>query len=123
MATKKHAALFAIAIVAGFIAVLLTAFTPAWTPAPDQQPATKTSSPALGETQGRAFAEQLSSLFEQASQQVSSAVVPIFSEQEVKVSSPFGMSDDPFRDFFGDDFSKRFFGDKTPMAPPPSPGR
>jgi serine protease Do len=52
----------------------------------------------------------LSDLFESASDKVSPSVVPIFSEQEVKVSSPFGSPEDPFRDFFGDDFFKHFFG-------------
>jgi serine protease Do len=62
--------------------------------------------------QARALAEQLSLVFEQASDKVGPSVVPIFSEQTVAVSSPFGQGPgaDPFREFFGDDFFKRFFG-------------
>jgi len=44
---------------------------------------------------------------------VNPSVVPIFSEQVVQAQNPFGSPDDPFRDFFGDEFFKRFFG-----APP-----
>ncbi len=56
--------------------------------------------------QGRALADQLSLVFENASGKVSPSVVPIFSEEKVAVT---GLSDDPFRDFFGDDFFRRFF--------------
>jgi serine protease Do len=52
------------------------------------------------------LADLLSVVFENASEKVSPSVVPIFSEEKVAVT---GLSDDPFRDFFGDDFFKRFF--------------
>ncbi len=41
---------------------------------------------------------------------MSPSVVPIFSEQTVQVQSPFGSPSDPFQEFFGDDFFRRFFG-------------
>ncbi len=112
MTAKKQTVFAAMGLVAVLIAGLLAVSTLGRTPPPIHQQAVSTSSPASAEA--RAFADQLSTLFEQASQQVSPAVVPIFSEQEVKTSSPFGTPEDPFREFFGDDFFKRFFG-----APPP----
>jgi serine protease Do len=56
------------------------------------------------------IAAQLSEAFEAATAKVNPSVVPIFAEQTVTVTSPFGMPDDPFRQFFGDEFFKRFFG-------------
>ena len=54
--------------------------------------------------------KQISKAFEDAAAKISPSVVPIFAEQVVKVQSPFGLPDDPFKDFFGDEFFKRFFG-------------
>jgi serine protease Do len=56
------------------------------------------------------IASALSESFESASKKVSPSVVPIFAEQQVNVQNPFDMPGNPFRDFFGDDFFKRFFG-------------
>jgi serine protease Do len=77
-----------------------------------QEKAKAPAKPAVG-SPARELAASLSQAFEEASAKVSPAVVPIFAEQTVEVSSPFGMPDDPFKDFFGEDFFKRFFG-----APP-----
>jgi serine protease Do len=52
----------------------------------------------------------ISQAFEQAAQKVSPSVVAITAEQSVEVQSPFGMPDDSLKDFFGEDFFKRFFG-------------
>jgi serine protease Do len=54
--------------------------------------------------------EQISGAFEHASAKVSPSVVSIFAEQVVEVQSPFGMPDEAFKDFFGEDLFKRFFG-------------
>lgn len=54
--------------------------------------------------------DNISRVFEQAARQVSPSVVAITAEQEVAVQSPFGLPDDAFKDFFGEDFFKRFFG-------------
>jgi serine protease Do len=62
-------------------------------------------------SQARDVIEQISQAFEQASGQVSPAVVSIFAEQVVEVQNPFGMPDEAFRDFFGQDLFRRFFGD------------
>jgi serine protease Do len=56
-----------------------------------------------------ALMAQISTAFEEAANKVSSFVVPIFAEQVVQAQAQ-GLPDDPFRDFFGDDFFKRFFG-------------
>ena len=61
-------------------------------------------------SQARSIADQFSQLFEAASQKVSPAVVPIFAEQTVAMTNVLGGPEDPFRQFFGDDFFKRFFG-------------
>jgi len=59
--------------------------------------------------QTRSILNQLSEAFENAANKVSSSVVSIFAEQVVQVQSPFGLPDDSLRDFFGDDFFRRFF--------------
>jgi serine protease Do len=71
--------------------------------------------PPASQVQARALLDQFSSAFEAAAQKVSSSVVSIFAEASVEVQGPFGSPDDPFRDFFGDDLFKRFFG--TPDQP------
>lgn len=60
--------------------------------------------------QGKAFLDQFSAAFESAAAKVNPSVVPILSEQVSRVASPFAGQSDPLRDFFGDDFLKRFFG-------------
>ncbi len=57
---------------------------------------------------------QISEAFEESAANVSSSVVSIFAEQTVQTQSPFGLPDDAFKDFFGEDFFKRFFGTPTP---------
>ncbi len=71
----------------------------------DPAPASPQSSSSSPEIQK--IMNDISDAFEAASNKVSAFVVPIFAEQVVK-SQP--MPDDAFRDFFGDDFFKRFFG-------------
>ena len=65
--------------------------------------------------QARDVIEQISLAFEQASGQVSPAVVSIFAEQIVEVQNSFGMPDEAFRDFFGEDLFRRFFGAPQPQ--------
>ncbi len=59
---------------------------------------------------GRELLNEFSDAFESAAAKVNESVVPIFSEQVTTVDNPFGSTNDPFRDFFGDNFFKRFFG-------------
>ena len=56
-----------------------------------------------------ALMAEISQAFESAADRVSDFVVPIFAEQVVQAPSQ-GLPDDPFREFFGNDFFKRFFG-------------
>ncbi len=60
--------------------------------------------------EGRMLVDQFSAAFENAASKVNESVVPIFSEQVKQVSNPFASQDDPFRQFFGDDFFNHFFG-------------
>jgi len=59
--------------------------------------------------QARTVLNQFSEAFEEAANKVSSSVVSIFAEQVVEQQSPFGLPDEALRDFFGDDFFRRFF--------------
>src|SRR5512136_163666 len=63
----------------------------------------------IGAAQVHDLMEEISAAFEAASDKVSAFVVPIFAEQVVQTPAQ-GFPDDPFRDFFGDEFFKRFFG-------------
>jgi len=60
--------------------------------------------------QTRQLLDQFSAAFESAAQRVNPSVVPIFAEQTQEVTNPFASQNDPFRQFFGDDFFNRFFG-------------
>jgi serine protease Do len=62
--------------------------------------------------QGRKVLDQVSAAFEQAAATVNPSVVPIFSEAKVQVETPFGDQGDQLRQFFGDQFFQRFFGDQ-----------
>jgi len=78
--------------------------------APQQSPgsAGKNDAPVVS-TQGKEFLNQFSIAFESAAARVNPSVVPILSEQVSRVTSPFGSPSDPLRDFFGDEFFRRFF--------------
>jgi serine protease Do len=89
----------------------LDAMSPAPAPAPAATPA-----PSPEVTRGRNLANELSEAFEQASGVVSPSVVAIFAEQPGPAMGAFGFPDDPFRQFFGDDFFHRFFPQGPPSA-------
>ncbi len=74
------------------------------------QPQSGASPQAVGSVQTRALLDNVSAVFEQAVGKVSPSVVPVFAEETVVVQNPFTSPESPFRDFFGDDFFKRFFG-------------
>jgi serine protease Do len=61
-------------------------------------------------SEGCEIAQKLSEAFESATEKINQSVVPIFAEQEVVVQNPFSSPTDPFRDFFGDDLFRKFFG-------------
>ena len=60
--------------------------------------------------QGKELLNQFSIAFESAAAKVNPSVVPILSEQVSQVTNSFGSPSDPLRDFFGDEFFKRFYG-------------
>jgi len=59
--------------------------------------------------QGRALLGQFSAAFESAAAKVNQSVVPIYSEQVKQVQNPFASGNNPFQQFFGDDFFNHFF--------------
>jgi serine protease Do len=59
--------------------------------------------------------KQLSGAFEYAAGRVSPSIVPIYATSVVSVPNPYGMPDNEFRQFFGDDFFRHFFG--APQGP------
>jgi len=98
-------------LVLGFVAGLFLAPSLGFvSEKPVQDQPKETTSPAI-DSRVREIMGQISQAFEEASAKVSPAIVSIFAEQTVAVQQgPFGMPDDAFKDFFGEDFSKRFFG-------------
>jgi len=69
------------------------------------------ASPAISEEgQTESPVHLISKAFKEASLKVSPSVVSIIAEQEISVERNFGFPDDAFRDFFGDEFFRRFFG-------------
>jgi serine protease Do len=96
-------------MVAGFVAGTALVGTLASTPRPAPQTEGHTAV-----MPGRQLATELSTAFEAAANKINPSVVPIFSEQVTKADNPLAGQDDPFRQFFGDDFMKRFFGGRTP---------
>ncbi len=58
---------------------------------------------------GRQVLDQISQVFESAAAKVNPSVVPIYSESKVTVQNPFGS--DQLRQFFGDQFFQRYFGE------------
>jgi len=60
--------------------------------------------------EGKELLTEFSTAFEAAAAKVNPSVVPIMSEQVTHVANPFGSTNDPLRNFFGDDFFRRFFG-------------
>jgi serine protease Do len=77
----------------------------------EKAPAEKQKAPAPAADQNiRALILELSKAFEDAASKVSPSVVPIYAESVVKVPGMAGLPDDALRQFFGDDFFKRFLG-------------
>lgn len=88
--------------------VLFISVLGAGSPKPAPASAVTTQQPAespQATSQGKDLLNQFSAAFEAAAAKVNPSVVPIFSEQVTKVQNPFGQ-------FFGDDFFRRFFGDQ-----------
>jgi serine protease Do len=85
------------------------------TPRNDSQAASATEAVQKMSPPDKTLALELSQAFEYAAGKVSASIVPIFAETVVKVQNNYGLPDDAFRQFFGDEFFKRFFG--APQGP------
>jgi serine protease Do len=105
---KRWFAIIAV-LIGGFFAGLIVASQLELAPASWAQDKAKTPSANLSAAQGRLILQQFSAAFEEAAAKVNAAVVPIFSEQVMEERGPFSMPNEQFRDFFGDDFFRRFF--------------
>jgi serine protease Do len=107
---KRNLLFFVVILVVGFVAGLLLAAPLGLSPRATIQEQTIAAKGSADNPQVHGLLGQISAAFEDAAAQVSSSVVSIFAEQTVEVQSPFGFPDDAFKDFFGEDFFKRFFG-------------
>jgi len=107
---NKRSLLVAAMLICGFFGGLIVASHLELVPASLGQDKNKLPSTNLNAAQGRLILQQFSAAFEEAAAKVNAAVVPIFSEQVMEERGPFSMPNDQFRDFFGDDFFRRFFG-------------
>jgi serine protease Do len=103
--------LFAITLVIGFIGGTIVASRLNVTLKTDNSIKSEAMAQmAMAATPSRAVADELSQAFETAAEKINPSVVPIFAEEVVVTQNPFASPSDPFRDFFGEDFFKRFFG-------------
>lgn len=107
---RKKEIFFKTALFIPVFSVLIFALTCNSSPKSLSQDTPATPVQSSAGPQARALIQQFSDAFETASARVSRSVVSIFAEQVVQVQNPFGMPDDAFKDFFGEDFFKRFFG-------------
>jgi len=72
------------------------------------------SAPVVSTPQGKELLNQFSAAFEAAAAKVNPSVVPIFSEQVSTMADPFAGGNDQLREFFGEGFFRRFFGNQNP---------
>jgi serine protease Do len=107
---RKRGWLITAILIGGFFSGIIFTSHLELAPASLAQDQSKTSSPHLNAAQGRLILQQFSAAFEEAAAKVNASVAPIFSEQVVEERGPFVMPNDQFRNFFGDDFFRRFFG-------------
>ncbi|MBN1272547.1 MAG: DegQ family serine endoprotease [Candidatus Aminicenantes bacterium] len=107
---RKHILFFVFILVVGFIAGILLAAPLGFSPRATIQEQIVSDDGQVDHSQVPGLLSQISAAFEDAAAKASSSVVSIFAEQTVEVRSPFGLPDDAFKDFFGEDFFKRFFG-------------
>ena len=109
MQINKRRLLIAALLIGGFLGGLIVAAHTEMTPASFAQEKTQSPSPKINAAQGRLILQQFSAAFEEAAARVNAAVVPIFSEQTVESRGTRRIPNDQFRDFFGDEFFRRFF--------------
>jgi len=108
--TNRNLIFIILILVVGFIAGILLAAPLGISPRTASQEQSEVAEVSVDNPQVHDLLSQISQAFEESAASVSESVVSIFAEQTVQTQSPFGMPDDAFKDFFGDDFFKRFFG-------------
>ena len=107
---SRQSLILTVLLVVAFAAgVLFISVLGAGSPKPGSEPAAAAQGTTAESTQissqGKELLNQFSTAFEAAAAKVNPSVVPIFSEQVTKVQ-------DPFSQFYGDDFFRRFFGNQ-----------
>lgn len=107
---KKYWILLPIVLILGIIAGILLASRLGFFSRTTTREESKSPSKLLEEPNIHELMTHISHVFEEASAKASLSVVSIFAEQVVQPQKSFGLPDDPLRDFFGDDFLRRFFG-------------
>ncbi len=105
---KKYWFLLILVLVIGILAGLLLASSLGFFSRTVPQEKVKTPLKLKGDPEIHELMKHISHVFEEASSKVSSSVVSIFAEKVVKAAQPYGMPDDALRDFFGEEFLKRF---------------
>lgn len=114
MANNKLRILLTGVLAVGFIGGIMFISTLGSASKGTEKKAPETTQVPVVSAQGKELLNQFSAAFEAAAAKVNPSVVPIFSEQVTRVESPFGFPDDPLKQFFGEDFFKRFFGQRPP---------
>ena len=112
--TNKNFIFLIVILAVGFIAGILLAAPLGISPRATIQEQTVTPEVSRDNSQVHDLLNQISKAFEESAANVSASVVSIFAEQTVQTQSPFGLPDDAFKDFFGEDFFRRFFGTPAP---------
>lgn len=108
--TNRNFVFLIVILMIGFIAGILLAAPLGISPRTTIQEQTAAAEASTDNPQVHDLLNQISKAFEESAANVSSSVVSIFAEQTVQTQSPFGLPDDAFKDFFGEDFFRRFFG-------------
>jgi serine protease Do len=109
MLQKKTPILLSLVLIAGFIGGMIFLFVLGSAGAVSRRSDDGNTIAALN-PKGRELLDQFSVAFESASAKVNQSVVPIYSEQVTEVQNPFASGNDPFKQFFGNDFFNRYFG-------------
>ncbi len=116
MAKKGLNVIFLVIILAvAFVAGILLARPLGISSGTQSQEPAVTTAVSTDNSQVHDLMSQISKAFEEAAAEVSQSVVSVFAEQTVQAQGQFGFPDDAFKDFFGEDFFKRFFGTPPPQ--------
>lgn len=111
---KKYWPLLILILALGFIAGLFLASSLGFTSRKATQADSNIPIQLKDESDIHELMKHMSHVFEEVASTVSVSVVSIFAEQTVQAPKSYGLPDDPYKEFFGEDFFRRFFG-----VPPP----